>query len=339
MRLSSVANQFVARARPRHNVSLLRQSKILTEYDPRRGVSVSTLAYEYPSGFQVPEHAHGSDQLIYAVRGLMEVASAQSVWLIPPHFALWIPARTQHKLRMPGPVSMRTLYLRRSLAARPESHCTVLHVTPLLRELIVEIVSAGHLRTSDRYQSSLLEVLLPQLRKASPVPTFITLPREERALAVAQIILRNPANSRPLAVLCAETGVSVRTMERIFRKEIGSSLESWRRQVRLTRAVELLVSGRSIKEVALHIGYQQPSAFVEMFRRTFGTTPKAWIASLETMSNRAYPLEASVTPRIPSPGIGKAGTTNFHSRRQKPHSRGSGVFPSMPYKSKAWNKT
>jgi AraC-like DNA-binding protein len=271
----------------RHNVSPLRHSNILTEYDPRRGVSVSTLAYEYPSRFQVPEHAHGSDQLIYAVRGLMEVSSAQSVWLIPPHFALWIPARTQHKIRMPGPVSMRTLYLRPRLAARSEPHCTVLHVTPLLRELIVEIVSVGHLRTRQPYETSLLGVLLRQLQKASPVPTFITLPREDRALAVAQAILRNPAESKPLAVLCAEAGVSVRTMERIFRKEIGSSLESWRRQVRLTRAVELLVSGRSIKQVAFQIGYQQPSAFVEMFRRTFGTTPKAWVSSLEPMSNRA----------------------------------------------------
>jgi hypothetical protein len=54
----------------RHNVSLLRQSKVLTEYDPKRGVSVATLAYEYPSRFHVPEHAHGSDQLIYAISGL-----------------------------------------------------------------------------------------------------------------------------------------------------------------------------------------------------------------------------------------------------------------------------
>src|ERR1700722_11411822 len=124
----------------RHNVSLLRQSKILTEYDPKRGVSVATLAYEYPSRFHVPEHAHGSDQLIYAISGLMEVSSNQSMWLIPPHFALWIPARTHHRIYIPGPVSMRTLYLRKDLNVRLEPRCAVLHVTPLLRELIVETV-------------------------------------------------------------------------------------------------------------------------------------------------------------------------------------------------------
>jgi quercetin dioxygenase-like cupin family protein len=36
----------------------------------------------------VPEHSHGSEQLIYAIGGGMEVSVARSVWLIPPHFAL-----------------------------------------------------------------------------------------------------------------------------------------------------------------------------------------------------------------------------------------------------------
>jgi hypothetical protein len=87
----------------------MQQSQLLREYDPRRGVSVATLAYDYPAGFLVPEHAHGSDQLIYATRG---------VWIIPPHFALWIPAERFHRIRMPVAVSMRTLYLRPGLAAR-----------------------------------------------------------------------------------------------------------------------------------------------------------------------------------------------------------------------------
>ncbi|MHB1960657.1 MAG: AraC family transcriptional regulator [Acidobacteriaceae bacterium] len=283
----------------RHNISLLRHNKILTEYDPKRDVSVATLAYEYPSRFQVPEHAHGSDQLIYAISGLMEVSSDQSVWLVPPHFALWIPARTRHRIHMPGSVSMRTIYLRTGLAARLEPHCAVLHVTPLLRELIVETVSIGQLRMRDRYECALRALLIRQLQNASPVPTFVTLPREERALAVAQAILRNPAESKPMAVLCSEIGVSVRTIERAFRKDVDTNFESWRRQVRLTKAVELLVSGCSIKEVAYKIGYCQSSAFVEMFRRTYGATPKVWISALESLGQRSTESAArhSLTPR------------------------------------------
>jgi AraC-like DNA-binding protein/mannose-6-phosphate isomerase-like protein (cupin superfamily) len=262
----------------------MRQNTLLTEFDPKRGISVATLAYEYPSRFEISDHAHGSDQLIYAISGLMEVSSDQSVWLIPPHFALWIPASTHHRIHMPGPVSMRTLYLRTGLKARLDPRCAVLHVTPLLRELIVETVRVRQLRMRIRYECALRDLLIIQLQKASPIPTFVTLPREKRALAVAQAILQNPAESKPMAALCAEAGVSVRTIERAFRRELGSSFELWRRQVRLTKAVEFLVSGCSIKEVAHKVGYCQSSAFVEMFRQTFGTTPKAWISALESLA-------------------------------------------------------
>src|SRR5580658_10207121 len=161
----------VVRAAMRHNISLMRQG-FIDDYDPKPGTSISTLAYEYPPAFQVPEHAHGADQAIYATRGVMEVSAGQSFWLIPPQFAIWIPARTMHRIRMPGAVSMRTLYLRRGLAPKLPTTCAVLHVTPLLRELIVEAVRIGKLRTRNRLHGALRDLLVSHLEEASPVPTF-----------------------------------------------------------------------------------------------------------------------------------------------------------------------
>lgn len=109
----------------------MRQSGVLTEYDLKRGASVATLAYEYPPGFPVPEYAHGSDQLIYAIRGVLEVSAGQSVWLIPPHFALWIPARTFHRIRMPGCLDSDSLSAAWT-GFRITPACAVLHNTPLL---------------------------------------------------------------------------------------------------------------------------------------------------------------------------------------------------------------
>jgi AraC-like DNA-binding protein len=250
-------------------------------YDPGRGVWISTLAYEYPGGFRVRRHSHRSDQLIYAIAGVMEVSAGEGIWLIPPHFAVWIPARTIHSIEMRGAVSMRTLYLRHGLAdAMPET-CTVCHVTPLLRELIVETVRMEKLRLRDRLHLALRDLLVSQLEAASPMPTSVTLPQDVRARAIADAVSANPAVGQPLAVMCDSAGVSVRTIQRIFRREVGSDFEFWRRQVRLMKAVELLVSGRSVKEVSFALGYHQPSAFVEMFRGVLGTTPKAWVKALE----------------------------------------------------------
>jgi AraC-like DNA-binding protein/mannose-6-phosphate isomerase-like protein (cupin superfamily) len=262
-------------------MSLMRQAKILRDFDPKRGVSVATLAYEYGAGHQVPEHAHGADQLIYAIRGVMEVFSGANMWLIPPGFALWISAQTRHRIHMPGAVSMRTLYLRPGLARTRRRGGAVLHVTPLLRELILETVRIGKLRARHHHERALRDLLVLHLESASPVPTFVSLPRDERALALAQTVLSAPEQAKPLAALARDAGVSVRTIQRIFRKDVGIDFESWRRQVRLTKAVGLLVAGRSVKEVSFCVGYRQSSAFVESFRRSFGTTPKAWAVSLE----------------------------------------------------------
>jgi AraC-like DNA-binding protein len=253
---------------------------LLTEYDPKPGVSIATLAYEYPPGFLVPEHSHGSDQVIYATRGVMQVTAGQSYWMIPPQFAIWIPAFTTHRIRMPRAVSMRTLYLRRGLTARVPAGCAVLHVTPLLRELIVETVRIGNLHTRDRMQTALRDLLLAQIGRASPVPTFVTMPRDARALALAQALIDKPSVAASLDKMCTQGGVSKRTIERLFQREVGMSFETWRRQARLMKAVELLVSGCSVKEVAFEVGYKQPSAFVEMFRASLGSTPKAWVAAL-----------------------------------------------------------
>jgi AraC-like DNA-binding protein len=248
-------------------------------------VLISTLAYEYPRGFHVSEHAHGSDQLIYAIRGVMHVVAGQGVWLIPPHFGLWIPARTCHSIKMPEAVSMRTLYMRRGLAARLPPSCAVLHITPLVRELILETVRMKELRMRNRLHCAIRDVLLAQLESATPMPTSVTMPQDPRARSIADAVMTNPAERRSLAVLCKSVGTSVRTMQRVFQREVGSDFEFWRRQVRLMKAIELLVSGRSVKEAGFALGYRQPTAFVEMFRGILGTTPGAWIHALQKQND------------------------------------------------------
>lgn len=218
--------------------------------------------------------------MIYAISGVMQVEAGRSVWLIPPRFAVWIPAHTPHRIRMAGAVSMRTLYLRPGLAARLPRACAVLHVTSLLGELIVEAVRLGRLRSRNGLHRALRDLLVAHLEKASPVPASVTLPSDPRALAVAQALMADPAGHPPLPALCARAGASVRTMQRLFRREVGCDFQTWRRQLRLMKAVELLASGRLVKQVAGEVGYQQPSAFVEMFRQTFGATPKAWASAL-----------------------------------------------------------
>jgi AraC-like DNA-binding protein len=248
--------------------------------EPGRGVAISSLAYDYPAGCLVPAHAHSSDQLIYATRGVMEVMVKRSYWLLPPQFALWVPAGTRHQIRMPRAVYMRTLYLRPGVAEKMPGHCTVLHVTLLLRELIVEIVGLQRLCPRVPLHAALQTVLVANLHSATAMLTHLALPRDRRAAAVARAAMQDLVGNQPLKELCSNAGASMRTIQRIFLREVGTSFELWRRQARLMKAIELLVAGFSVKETAARVGYQQTGAFVSMFRNTLGQAPKAWVTCL-----------------------------------------------------------
>src|SRR5262245_39541463 len=61
------------------------------------------------------------------------------------------------------------------------SQCAVVHVTSLLRELILEAIRVGTLRVRNRLHRALADMIVSQLETASPVPTSITLPTDRRA--------------------------------------------------------------------------------------------------------------------------------------------------------------
>jgi hypothetical protein len=86
---------------------------------------------------------------------------------------------------------MRTLYLRRGLLPRAPEICTVLHVSPLFWELVLEAVRIGQLRMTNHLHCALRDLILSQLRNASPVPRFVRLPEDSRALGVAEAFIAN----------------------------------------------------------------------------------------------------------------------------------------------------
>ena len=50
---------------------------------------------EFPADSRVPSHVHGRAQLIYATSGVMEVTTADGLWLLPPQRALWMLDETE----------------------------------------------------------------------------------------------------------------------------------------------------------------------------------------------------------------------------------------------------
>jgi AraC-like DNA-binding protein len=134
--------------------------------------------------------------------------------------------------------------------------CTVLRIKPLLSKLIIEAVRIKQLQMRIRLHCASQDLLLSQLETAHPMRISLTLPHDRRARVVADRVMRNPAERQPLAAICGTFSASVRTIQRVFRHEVGFDFETWRRRLRLKKAFELLVSWQSVKEVSFALGYR-----------------------------------------------------------------------------------
>jgi AraC-like DNA-binding protein len=65
-------------------------------------------------------------------------------------------------------------------------------------------------------------------------------------------------------------GAGKRTVERLFRDEVGMTPGKWRQQLRLMEAMRLLAEGAKVTHAALEAGYSTPSAFIADVWEDFG---------------------------------------------------------------------
>jgi AraC-like DNA-binding protein len=203
------------------------------------------------------------------------VRTEKSAWLVPPHRGVWIRAGVRYRVEMTGTVALRMLYIRPRRGRRPES-CSVVNITPLLRELIVRAVHHGVLDAAIPRQKRITAVIRDEMASLTAVPLQLPLPHDRRAARLAELA-RAPGPMPPLADLLRQAGASRRTMERIFRAETAMSLGRWLRRQKLLEGLRRMAAGDSVHSAAMEAGYNSASAFTAMFRRELGTTPKGYL--------------------------------------------------------------
>ena len=241
---------------------------------------VRALSTTYSSGYVLHPHTHASHQLLFASSGAMTVTGERTSWMIPPGRAVLIPAGVQHTIRMWGEVAMRSLYFPVHAPAPVfgASGCRVISVGALLRELILRVAEMAALDSRVAAEASLMSVLMHELQTARIEPLELPLPSDVRALRAADWVLKHPADRATATAIARRSGLSERTLERVFRAETGMRFGLWRQKARLLESVRLLVEGRSVTGAALDSGYASVSAYIAAFKQTFACTPGAMLS-------------------------------------------------------------
>jgi AraC family carnitine catabolism transcriptional activator len=111
--------------------------------------------------------------------------------------------------------------------------------------------------------------------------------RDGRLIAIIRAMEDKIEESLPIRTLSQLAGISQRQMERLFRRELGTTARALYLHLRLERAERLLTYGdMSVRDTAIACGFSSLAQFSRMFKTRYGRSP----SSIKTPSRRHQTL-------------------------------------------------
>ncbi len=238
---------------------------------------VVAMAAEFANGEVGTRHCHRRAQFLHASSGIMTVITDEGSWAVGPQHALWVSPGVMHQTRCWGAVTVRTLYVEPDAVGGLPTTCRLMSVTPLLAALVEEAVALPVEYDPAGREGRIVDLILTEIGRMPVLASSAPMPKDRRLARICEAILRDPGNNHDLDHWARHGGLARRTLTRLFRSETDMSFTQWRQQVRLMEALSRLTSGDSVTNVALDLGYDSPSAFTAMFRRTMGLSPRDYL--------------------------------------------------------------
>ena len=239
------------------------------------GKQPAFVIYRYHGAGTVPWNKHVTAQLEYVSDGVLRVQTEQGIWIAPPQRAVWILPGVNHTTHSSSAYHLCTLFIQPTLIDLPPK-CGVVEIDPLMRELLLAAAKFGPEYDTGSEEDRLIHFILDRLPKKLLLPLHLPEPQDDRLQLLAQKLYNEPFNPLRLTALAHTVGMTARTAQRLFRKEMNMSFGKWRQQLRLIVALEKLAAGEKITNVALDVGYNSVPAFSTMFKKVFGITPKRY---------------------------------------------------------------
>ena len=260
----------------------------------RQGPVLTAIDHHDPSSEPdgARDRVDGSDHhLVWPDRRSAQVRAPRFSALVTEPFGVWVPASVPYSITASGPVWVARF------AAHTCPEAWHRHAQFALSDVVAPILVGIGRYPSRPWASELVSAVVDHLHDALTTnPAPLPLPSDPRARAVAEALDADPAHPWELRDWAVDVGIGERTLRRIFVNETGLPFASWRRQLRVQRALRLLRDGLAVAEVSA----RSPDAFARAFRATTGRLPSE-IAGADQRPGLAAdlprPLRAEPWPR------------------------------------------
>lgn len=238
---------------------------------------VVAMAATYPSESRSTRHTHRRGQFILQTGGVTSMMTEGGNFVIPSGHGLWIPAGVVHQSCAWADVEIQTIYVEPDQVPNYPATCRLIRASSLLEALMDEAVRMPVDYDEDGRDGQLVDLLLAEIGRMPEVLLHVPIPLDPRLARICEAVIADTSTDLTLDDWADRSGLSRRTLTRMFRRETGQSFSAWRQRVRLLEALARLGAGESVTNVALDVGYDSPSAFTAMFRRELGAAPRHYL--------------------------------------------------------------
>jgi YesN/AraC family two-component response regulator len=108
-------------------------------------------------------------------------------------------------------------------------------------------------------------------------PSTVTLSQHHKIQQAVRFINDNYRTDIRLDAAAREAGMSPAHFSRMFKKVMGLSYQEYLNSRRITKAKNLLrTSAQSVSEIAISLGFADPTGFGRIFKKLTGHTPSAF---------------------------------------------------------------
>lgn len=228
----------------------------------------------------IPRHQHRKGQLILALHGALTCEVDNAMWMVPPQYAVWVPGQVPHSNRATPGAQICFLFIEPGRAEMPD-HCCTLKISSLVRELILSLSERTGVASQTAETGRLVQVLFDELPQQPQQHLQLPVSSHPKIREMTETMAQAPDRWQTLGQWASHFAMSERNLARLVVKETGLSFLRWRHRLQLILALQLLIRGQAVQQVAHALGYDSTTAFITMFKKVLGKTPKAYLAELD----------------------------------------------------------
>ncbi|WP_408582866.1 AraC family transcriptional regulator [Myroides odoratimimus] len=232
-------------------------------------------------------HHHKKAQLVYVESGYQHLHVESCQFLLPQNHVAYIPSNMPHKTTHASEhISLHTLYFDVDDLPPFYDELYLFSIPSVLREMIMYTEKWSMNMEYEESEQTFLRAILLELPSfvQNAVPLITPVPRTNALLEATAYIHKHYRSTITIDELAQLSFMSIRTLERQFKKETGISIAKYIQMARIIKSIELLSEGQyTINEIALLVGYNSAQSYSNVFTKLMGQRPTEFIQHTFTL--------------------------------------------------------